>query len=291
MSGALLWERDRGSWPNSGASRFVTAAGIRWHVQQMGSGPALLLVHGTGASTHSWREVLAPIAAHHTVIAMDLPGHGFTDSVPPPRCSLPGMSASLAALLDQLKVSPTVWVGHSAGAAILCQMALERKVAAPREIISLNGALQPFSGAAGLLFAPIARFLAASGVVPGLVARRARDRRAVARLIAGTGSVLDEQGIDLYARLVRDPRHVAGALNMMAHWNLRDLAAALPGLGIPLRLIAASEDRTVPPAQAAHVAMQVPGARLVGWPGLGHLAHEEQPALLVRALDDVRAGR
>ncbi len=61
MSGALLWERDRGSWPNSGASRFVTAAGIRWHVQQMGSGPALLLVHGTGASTHSWREVLAPI--------------------------------------------------------------------------------------------------------------------------------------------------------------------------------------------------------------------------------------
>jgi magnesium chelatase accessory protein len=291
MSSALLWERDRGSWPNSGASRFVTAAGIRWHVQQMGSGPALLLVHGTGASTHSWRDVLAPLAAHHTVIAMDLPGHGFTDSVPPPRCSLPGMSASLAALLDQLQVSPTVWVGHSAGAAILCQMALERKVAAPGEIISLNGALQPFSGAAGLLFAPIARFLAASGVVPGLVARRARDRRAVARLIAGTGSVLDERGIDLYARLVRDPRHVAGALNMMANWNLRDFAAALPGLGIPLRLIAASEDRTVPPAQAVNVAMQVPGARLVSWPGLGHLAHEEQPALLVRALDDVRAGR
>jgi magnesium chelatase accessory protein len=291
MSSALLWERDRGSWPNSGASRFVSAAGIRWHVQQMGSGPALLLVHGTGASTHSWRDLLAPLAAHHTVIAMDLPGHGFTDSVPPPRCSLPGMSASLAALLDQLQVSPSVWVGHSAGAAILCQMALEQKVAAPGEIISLNGALQPFSGAAGLLFAPIARFLAASGVVPALVARRARDRRAVARLIAGTGSVLDEQGIDLYARLVRDPRHVAGALNMMANWNLRDFAAALPGLRTPLRLIAASDDRTVPPAQAVNVAMQVPGARLIGWPGLGHLAHEEQPALLVRALDDVRAGR
>jgi magnesium chelatase accessory protein len=103
--------------------------------------------------------------------------------------------------------------------------------------------------------------------------------------------VLDERGIDLYARLVRDPRHVAGALNMMANWNLRDLAAALPGLRPPLRLIAASADRTVPPQQAVHVARQVPGARLIEWPGLGHLAHEEQPALLVRALDDVRAGR
>ena len=291
MSAELLWERDRGSWPNSASSRFVTAAGIRWHVQQMGSGPALLLVHGTGASTHSWRDLLEPLAAHHTVIAMDLPGHGFTDSVPPPRCSLPGMSASLAALLAQLQVSPEFWVGHSAGAAILCQMALERRVRAPREIISVNGALQPFGGAAGLLFAPIARVFAASGLVPGLVARRARDPAAVARLIAGTGSVLDQRGIELYARLVRDPRHVAGALNMMANWNLRDFAAALPGLRTPLRLIAAGNDRTVPPAQAARVAAQVPGSRLVEWPGLGHLAHEERPALLVGALDDARAGR
>ena len=56
-------------WPNSAASRFVAAGGLTWHVQDIGSGPVLLLVHGTGASTHSWRKLVARLqkhgAAHH----------------------------------------------------------------------------------------------------------------------------------------------------------------------------------------------------------------------------------
>ena len=49
----LDWATDGRDWPNHAASRFVEAAGMRWHVQVMGSGPALLLLHGTGAATHS----------------------------------------------------------------------------------------------------------------------------------------------------------------------------------------------------------------------------------------------
>ena len=48
----LIWSRDGGDWPNREASAFVEAAGIRWHVQRMGEGPPLLLLHGTGAATH-----------------------------------------------------------------------------------------------------------------------------------------------------------------------------------------------------------------------------------------------
>ena len=56
------WERDGRDWPNREASRFVHAAGLRWHVQVMGSGPVVLLLHGTGAATHSWRDLMPKLA-------------------------------------------------------------------------------------------------------------------------------------------------------------------------------------------------------------------------------------
>lgn len=84
------WNVEGRDWPNRGSSRFVEAGGLRWHVQVMGEGPALLLLHGTGAATHSWRDIAPLLAKTHTVVAMDLPGHGFT-AMParPTDCSLP----------------------------------------------------------------------------------------------------------------------------------------------------------------------------------------------------------
>ena len=52
------------TWPNAAHSRFVRAGGIVWHVQMWGHGPPLLLLHGTGAATHSWRGI-APLLAPH----------------------------------------------------------------------------------------------------------------------------------------------------------------------------------------------------------------------------------
>ncbi|MDU3043759.1 MAG: alpha/beta hydrolase, partial [Bradyrhizobium sp.] len=62
MSDKPNWSVDGKDWPNRAASRFVDAAGLRWHVQMMGEGPVALLAHGTGAATHSWRD-LAPLLA------------------------------------------------------------------------------------------------------------------------------------------------------------------------------------------------------------------------------------
>ncbi len=274
-----FWEREKRTWPNREMSRFVHAAGIRWHVQQAGSGPALFLLHGTGASTHSFRDLLPALARDFTVVAADLPGHAFTESVRAAGYSLQGMSDSLAVLLDTLQVRPSRCVGHSAGAAVLCRMALDGRIA-PRRIVSINGALLPLAGAAGMLFSPIAKLLAASALVPRLIAWRAGDRAAVERVIAGTGSKLDAVGLDLYARLVRDPDHIAGALGMMGNWDLQSLARDLPRLQIPVSLIVGQNDRTVPPQQASRLKDLLQNASLHSLSGLGHLAHEEAPALV-----------
>ena len=64
MGDRLHWETDGAAWPHREASRFVVAGGCRWHVQVMGAvdAPALWLLHGTGASSHSWRALLPLLA-------------------------------------------------------------------------------------------------------------------------------------------------------------------------------------------------------------------------------------
>jgi magnesium chelatase accessory protein len=276
--------RDGADWPHRACSGFVQVAGQRWHLQRWprpGAGaPLVVLVHGTGASTHSWRA-LAPRLAHWAgVLSLDLPGHAFSGAPPDGDHRLPSLArrvAQLVAALAEPVDAPPLLVGHSAGAAILAQAVLDGALPA-RALVALNGAFLPFGGVAAPLLSPLARLLHALPGVPQLFARRAADPAVVRRLVEGTGSTLDDDGLALYGRLMRDPAHARAALAMMAHWELAPLARALPGLRVPLHLFTGSNDRAVPPSQSRAVAARVPGARLTLLPDLGHLAHEETPA-------------
>jgi magnesium chelatase accessory protein len=278
------WHRDGADWPNHRASRFVGAGGLRWHVQVLGRGPVLLLVHGTGATTHSWRELAPLLARRYTIVAPDLPGHGYSAMAGASGMSLQGMADRLAALLRALDLAPEIAAGHSAGAAVLARMALDHRIR-PRVLVGLNAALTPLAGMLRAM-SPVARLLASLPGIPTFAAAHAGRGPAVHRLIASTGSTLDDTGTRLYARLLQDPAHVAGALAMMAHWQLDALWAELPSLPVPLKLVVGSADRTIPPVQARRVAAHVRGTQVVALPGLGHLAHEEHPrgvaALLLR---------
>jgi len=280
----LVWSKDGADWPNRDFSTFVEAAGIRWHVQRMGEGPSLLLIHGTGAATHSWRGLLPLLAQRFSVVAPDLPGHGFTQSPPADRLSLPGMSADLGALLRKLEVRPEVAVGHSAGAAILARMCLAGRMS-PRLLVAVNGAFMPFGGAATHLFSPLAKLLVLNPLVPRVFAWQASHAGAVERLIANTGSTIDQEGVALYRKLVRNPVHVAAALRMMANWKLEPLLHDLPRLAPALVLMTAANDRSISPTVAQQVRAILPSAVIERLPGLGHLAHEEQPQLIAHLVE------
>ena len=258
MVAYLDWATDGADWPNREASRFVDAAGLRWHVQVMGQGPVVLLLHGTGASTHSWRDVMPKLASAFTVVAPDLPGHGFTTRATKASLSLPGMAAAVSGLLRELKLSPERAAGHSAGAAVLVRMAVER-LFAPDLIVSFNGAFFPVSGVAGQFFSPLAKAVAGATVMQKLFARMA-DRSAVERLLKDTGSRLDETGLKLYQRLFANEGHIAGTLGMMAAWDLHWVPQDLKNLTVPLYLVRASKDRTIAPANAERAAKLAPKA-------------------------------
>jgi magnesium chelatase accessory protein len=277
LKNKLDWERDGADWPNRDASRFVVAGGLRWHVQVAGAGPVLLLVHGTAASTHSFAGLFPLLARRYTVVSPDLPGHAFTSTPLPREICLPCMAAGLGALLRELDLAPELAVGHSAGAAVLVQMALDGLIH-PRLIVSLSGALLPLRGFAGKWFSPAAKLFARNSFLAKFVADGARkDPMGVRRLANSTGSKLTERDIAFYRRLIASPGHLAAALNMMANWELEPLARELPRLEPELLLVAFGNDETVPPEEAERTLAVYPGARMRLVGGFGHLAHEEDP--------------
>ncbi len=269
------WATDGKDWPNRTASSFVRAGGYEWHVQMMGSGPVCILIHGTGAGTHSWRDVMPLLAKQYTVVAMDLPGHGFTKGAGQ-RPTLEGMATSVAALLDELKLTPAFVVGHSAGVAIGAQLLLGRKWQIP--LIGFTPALMPFPGLAARLFPQLAKMLFTNPFVSIIFSRMAQAPGQTAKFLArATGSKIDTAGAKYYTCLFSKSGHCDGAIRMMANWRLENLRDHLSKLTSPTLLIRASQDSAIPKAAVEDAAAFIPDCTLEVMEKLGHLAHEEDP--------------
>lgn len=269
----MEWDRHRADWPLAAHSRFVLCKPHKWHVQEMGKGPTLLLIHGAGGATQSWRHLMPILAKTHRVIAVDLPGQGFTRMGARQRCSLPAMAEDLTSLCTAEGWEPEAIIGHSAGAAIALQMT-QTGTSVPR-VIGLNAALGHFKGLAGIVFPLMAKALALTPWVAQLFTASASRPHSVTRLIEGTGSRLPKEDLRWYRTLVSDRTHVDSTLAMMAQWDLDPLLRALPRHPAKTLLIAGDRDTAVPPGTSAEAARKMPHATVMTLAGLGHLAHEE----------------
>ena len=95
-------------------------------MRTIGAGaPAVVLVHCWGGTADEWSEVIPAIAAHHQVIALDLPGHGRSGKARA-AWTVPAYAADVRAVLDALGVERAILVGHSMAGAIVVQAAVEQ---------------------------------------------------------------------------------------------------------------------------------------------------------------------
>ena len=274
----MQWANYRSTWPHAQHSQFIQAGGIQWHVQIMGQGPVLLLLHGTGSGSFSWRGLMPLLSAHFQIIAPDLPGHAFTSRGPEGSLSMQGMSEGLRALLLQLNVTPSIIGGHSAGAAIAANMLLQQRALSQTQLIGFNPAWLPLPGLPSLIFRPAAKLAAINPVSAWATAKLASKPAMIEKSIVQTGSHLDAEGLALYQSVFSHSGHVHSVLNMMAAWQLDTLSKSLPQLQNKVSILVGMQDQTVPPSMAHEACKLMPQARVFEQPGLGHLAHEEGPA-------------
>ncbi|MEM8580267.1 MAG: alpha/beta fold hydrolase BchO [Pseudomonadota bacterium] len=274
----MNWDLEKLNWPHAGHSRFVRSVPHQWHVQKMGQGPCVLLLHGAAASLHSFADLMPRLADDYTVLAVDLPGHGFTTKGSVMRSNLPSVARDLATMLHKEAIAPVAIVGHSAGAAVALELA-HHLDPAPKSIVALNGAFAEFNGIAGWLFPMLAKMLALNPFTSVFFSATTTPAN-VRQLIEATGSELTDAQLGLYFRLIRDRAHVAGTLAMMAQWDLRPLIRRLPEIEVPTLMLTGARDKAVSPTVSRDAAARMPHARWENLPALGHLMHEERPDVI-----------
>ena len=275
-------------WPLRYASQFIEIENVQWHVQIIGAGPAVLLLHGTGASTHSLADLAIALSNNFTCLLVDLPGHAFSSPLEEREHLLPAMARAVNELCHKLDIAPSFIIGHSAGGAVAIRMCLDTD-ASPKAVLSINGALLPFGAFIEPIMLKTARFLSRSDSVTNFLARRGTGTADVRRALRDTGADISEPMIERYSFLISHKTHIEGALRMMGGWELGQLAKDLPRLRTPIHLIGCDKDHIVPAVRAHRVKRMIPGATAETLEDAGHLVHEAAPKRIFKVFTRLAA--
>ncbi len=277
-------------WPNRDCSQRVQAAGLDWHVQIGGEGPLVVLLHGTGASAHSGAPMWPLLTPHARVVAMDLPGHGFTRGADYEQLDLASIAQQLDVLLEVLGLgAPALVAGHSAGFPLALRWSLLGRHRAGA-LVGYAPSLVPPPPAYALFLGPLVNPLATSGPMASLLAATIGPSGMVDRLLDSTASILTEAQRRRYRTLFSETAHVRGAMNFMAASDLPVLLEDAAGLSQPMRLVVGDLDAWVPPDQLLQVIRRyLPQAQVERW-SAGHLMHEIEPERAARVILEMISG-
>lgn len=259
----------------------ATIDGYPVHYVDQGAGPAILLIHGFGGQTFSFRKIIPALTADHRVIAVDLKGYGYSARDATQDLSHTAQVRMLDALLQRLGIDRTVVVGHSMGGAVAMRFATTHpeKTAALVLLASASGEerhgrrMPPLPPA---LLRPLLPYLA------GIAATRLLEAS-----FYDHANLTDEVREE-YLR----PAHIKGSMDGLLKM-MRDAANDAPfdhaRITMPVLLLNGAHDRVVPLSTAIAVRERIPHARLVVIERAAHLPMEDQPDETVRAIRDFLA--
>jgi pimeloyl-ACP methyl ester carboxylesterase len=251
----------------------IDVDGYGVHVIDQGSGPALVLVHGFGGSTYSYRNQIPAFAGSHRVIAVDLKGFGYSERQAEAPLSGTAQVAMLKRLIERLGIDHAAFVGHSMGGGVLQRFAVTYPEAV--DALVLAGSVYHTPRMRNVLPAPLVRAFAP--LVASFVASR------MLKLAYYDDSVLDDTVREEYLRPMRIKGTAAGILAMMRQ-RRDDPPVDIGRIASPVLLLWGAHDRLVPLRTAQEIRRDLPSARLVVIDGAGHMLFEERPDDCNRAL-------
>jgi pyruvate dehydrogenase E2 component (dihydrolipoamide acetyltransferase) len=249
---------------DAGGYDTVEVDGIRIRYSRQGTGePAIALIHGFGGDLDNWLFNVGPLAARAEVVALDLPGHGQS-AIAVPGTSVEALARFVVSFLDQLGIGRCHLAGHSLGAAVAAQLALDHPDRVAGLVLIAPAGLGPdinmeyidgFVQAAGKKdLKPVLAQLFAD---ESLVTRTLVDGVLRYKRLDGVTDLLDS----LAAGLFPDGRQAA------------DPARRLDARSMPVTVVWGADDRVIP---AAHAGSAPEGATVVVLEKAGHMVQMER---------------
>jgi pimeloyl-ACP methyl ester carboxylesterase len=277
--GAWLWTPDKSRavlearYLNA-PTDYIEVAGIRLHVRDSGprTAPAVILLHGMGASLHTWQPWADSLAAKYRVIRYDLPGFGLTGADPTGVYSEARGVEVLMALMDRLGLARATLIGNSMGGRLAWNAAAAKPARVDKLVlISPDGfASQGFEYGKAPAVPSVLRLM--QYVLP-----KPMLRSSLKPAYADPGRMTDAI-VTRYYDLLLAPGVRSAMLARMEQSRLVPPEPLLASITAPTLLVWGEQDRMIPVSNAADYLKAMPGATLVRLPTLGHVPHEEDPA-------------
>lgn len=270
-------------------SQFMDVGGIKVHYKQAGSGePAIILLHGFGASTFSWREVMEPLGKFGTVVAFDRPAFGLTERPLPGSWkeqnpySPEAQADLLFELMDNLGIEKAILVGNSAGGTVALDAALrnpervEGLVLVSPAVYGGGGGpafLRPLFGTPQMkrLGVLLARSISTRGM--DILSSAWHDR-----------SKLTKEIIEGYRKPLQVDNWDVGLWELTRASHPSDLPERVRNLDMPVLVVAGDDDQIIPTENSRRLAGEIPGAELAVFPACGHVPQEECPQAFLEAV-------
>jgi pimeloyl-ACP methyl ester carboxylesterase len=260
-------------------SKFLSVAGLRLHVRESGpvDAPALLLLHGFGASLQTW-DTWASQLPQYRVIRFDLPGFGLTGADPTGDYTDTRSMEVVIALMESLHLVRTTIAGHSLGGRIAWKFAaLHPERVDKLVLIAPDGFASP-----GFEYGK------APAVPAVLQLMRYVLPRPLVKMNLSPGyansDVMTEALVTRYYELMLAPGVRAAMLARLEQTVLEDPAPLLGRIHAPVLLLWGEQDRMIPFTNSADYVRALPQSTLVPLPGIGHLPQEEAPDVALEPL-------
>jgi pimeloyl-ACP methyl ester carboxylesterase len=259
---------------------YITAAGVRLHVLDTGprTAPAIILLHGFGASLQSWDGWAPVLAAQFRVIRFDLPGFGLTGIDPTGDYSDARAVQVLLALMDHLGVARASLIGNSLGGKMAWLCAATHPERVDRLVlVSPDGFASP-----GFEYNTPAKVPAVAALLPYTL-----PRPMVRSMLApafGNPAALTDDRVTRYRDMMLAPGVRRAMVARMAQVMLVPPEPLLRRIEAPTLIVWGEKDAMIPFRNAADYLRLIPHARLLALPGLGHVPQEEAPAETVQAV-------
>jgi len=271
------------------ASRFATLPdGVRVHYRDQGApdGPPIVMVHGFSANLDAWEPWVRRLGGTHRIITLDLPAHGLTVVPEGWRISTPGYVEVVDQLTRSLHVDRFALAGNSMGGGVAWSYALAHpeRVSA---LILVDAVGLPAPSAKPRREGPPAVFALMRNPVGRAVLRRIDPRPLAERGLKQAyvdPALVTPALVDRYVELARAPRH--RELLLTAAPPVAPSAEALRRVSAPTLVLHGERDALIPVESGRATAAAIPGARLIVYPGVGHVPMEQIPD---RSAADVEA--
>lgn len=243
------------------------------HVRDTGprDARALVLLHGLGASLHTWEPWARALEREYRVVRFDFPGHGLSGAVPEGDYGDARTHHLLSALLDSLGIARATLVGNSMGGRIAWSYTAAHPERVERLVlISPDGFASP-----GFEYDKPAEVPAVLGVMRWVLPRFMLQAN-LAPAYADP-SRLSDSVVTRYHDLMRAPGNRASLYARMRGTMLTDPRPRLQSIRVPTLLLWGRQDQMIPVRNAQDYLKEMPQAQLVTFEGLGHLPFEEAP--------------